>query len=65
MYSNIVDILEYDQFRIRLSKYERKKERKRRNEREREGERDVHLLNYQSFRGLIYRSFMINIYHIF
>lgn len=58
MYSNIVDILEYDQFRIRLSKYERKKEI------ERMRERDVHLLNYQSFRGMIYRSFLINIYHI-
>lgn len=35
MYSNIVDILEYDQFRIRLSKYERKKEIERMRERER------------------------------
>lgn len=52
MNSNIVDILEY----VSLSKYERENEKK---------ERDVHLLNYQSFRGLIYRSFMINIYHIF
>lgn len=33
MYSNIVDILEYDQFRIRLSKYERKKEIERMRER--------------------------------
>lgn len=39
MYSNIVDILEYDQFRIRLSKYERKKEREGTRERERGRER--------------------------
>lgn len=33
MYLNIVDILEYDKFRIRLLKYERKKEIERMRER--------------------------------